>query len=77
MRWPGHPVGQQLQHGLDPGAPQHVGQPVYRELALLGQLHHRQQRVPVLAQKMHQGLGVIFSGSRDMLASKAGRGTQE
>lgn len=62
--WRGPPGGllcRQLQHGLNRGSSGHVDQLVAGHPALLDQIHHRQQLLPVFRKELAQLTGVHLS----------------
>ena len=61
LAWPGHLLRRQPQHCLDRGAPCHIDQFVAGHLALLDEIHHGQQQLPALAEKLGQLLFVGLS----------------
>jgi len=59
LAWPGHLLRRQPQHRLDRGASRNIDQFVAGHLALLDQIHHGQQQLPALGEKLGQ---LVFVG---------------
>src|SRR5678809_358957 len=61
LAWPGHLLRRQSQHRLDRGPSRNIDQFVAGHLALLDEIHHGQQQLPALGEKLGQLLFVGLS----------------
>ena len=56
---PRHLLGRELQHGFNRGSPGYIDQFIDGQSRLFDQIDHRQQPLPVAAEKLRQSAGVL------------------